>query len=237
MSRRPAAPKNKPASKPAAPKKKPTTKPDNSVEAHVASKPAQELAHLTSLWADLQLVEMSLHYRSQIPKSLKSIFTRRALWEQAVIAYGRCFTSGRRPQVPAGLVDQLSPSARAIHEAALIWRNKHVAHRVESSFESVEAFLVYRPDEAEPRAIRVRATVSAGPDDPKLATQLGQIAKGIKDRLWVEYIGPLEIQLLDHHRNDSAARAKAQSVPDRTSGDRYTLTINPTYRGAPGAWQ
>lgn len=208
------------------------------LESRVKSDPARRLSHLTSLWADLQLVEMVLHYRRGLSKELVDVYLRRALWEEAIIAYARCFTSGRRPQVPSELIDQLSPDEQSIHRAALRWRHKHVAHRVEDMFESVETSLVYRPTETEPRAARIRLTVMIGPDDADLPDRLGQIAKALKDRIWTDHMAPTEIELLDHHRNDPAVRNRAALPPkDATSGDRVTFTINPSYRGAAGAWQ
>lgn len=50
---------------------------------------ANRLRKWGSLWLDLLHAEMVLHERQGLPDTPTNAFTPRALWESAVIAYGR----------------------------------------------------------------------------------------------------------------------------------------------------
>jgi hypothetical protein len=62
---------------------------------------------------------------------------RAAVMESAVIAYGRCFASGRSALVKqhrrriGEFVEQLDPDDRVAHERVIQVRDQHVAHRVD----------------------------------------------------------------------------------------------------------
>lgn len=70
----------------------------------------------------------------------EDVMIGRALWESAVISYGRCFTTGkgfqniapkrRRTQLNA-VLDLLSPEQREVHERVKQERDTHIAHRVD----------------------------------------------------------------------------------------------------------
>jgi len=55
--------------------------------APVEGEAVDQLADWASLWADLLHVDMTLHARSDVPDDAGHVFTRRALWEAAVISY------------------------------------------------------------------------------------------------------------------------------------------------------
>ncbi len=80
--------------------------------APVEGEGVDQLADWASLWADLLHVDMTLHARADIPGDAAHLFTRRALWEAAVIAYGRTATTGRRKQRVTDLVSALGPDPR-----------------------------------------------------------------------------------------------------------------------------
>lgn len=75
------------------------------------------------------------------PKQV-DVFLRRALWEGAIVAYGRCFNTGNRQQLTRDLFDGLDPADVALHERFDQWRDTYVAHRVDRSRESVDAAIV-----------------------------------------------------------------------------------------------
>ena len=200
-------------------------------EAPVDDELSRELAELASIWADLLLVRQSLHDRKEMKKA-SQMFIRRALWEQAVIAYARCFTTGRRRQLPESLRQRMVGGSVKVHDEIMRWRNQHVAHRVESDFEEASVTLTYRSDEDEPVSTRIRVRLSMGPEDERLADALATLADGLKDRLWPDWFPRLEEQLLDRYRADSEKRAAAAVVNTVSTPSAYITTINPTNRGS-----
>jgi hypothetical protein len=50
---------------------------------------ANRLGKWGSLWFDLQPVVMALDARRDTPNTFENVFVRRALWESAVVSYGR----------------------------------------------------------------------------------------------------------------------------------------------------
>jgi len=63
----------------------------------------------------------------------------RALWDAAVVAYGRCFNTGVRRALLKQFVDTLSAEELARHKATLKWRDKHAGHRVDPKLEKSTA--------------------------------------------------------------------------------------------------
>lgn len=92
-----------------------------------------------SMWADLAhvvaLCDASIALEAEIPIE-ESHVELRGLWEAAVIAYGRAFTSGvsafggGRTRFPGDLLDRLTEEQRTTHNHAVELRNRHVGHRV-----------------------------------------------------------------------------------------------------------
>lgn len=100
---------------------------------------AQALVDAASIVVDLRhAVEMceALLHRMRQPSGTRNSSMEVALWESAIISYGRCFRSGkgsrgaRRWEVPDDLVDHLDEEMREWHEQACEERNRAVAHRV-----------------------------------------------------------------------------------------------------------
>ena len=97
------------------------------IEGNVAS----ALSGWASLWADLLHVDMTLLARQGMPIDGAHLFARRALWEAAVVSYGRTAMSGRRQQRLTDLIATGGPEAARTHQDIITWRNQHVAHRVD----------------------------------------------------------------------------------------------------------
>jgi hypothetical protein len=190
---------------------------------------AGELADLASVWADLLLVGMSLHERKQMQQG-SQLFARRALWEQAVVAYGRCFKTGPRRQLPDRLRAQMVGGSVRVHDEVLRWRDKHVAHRVDKELEWTSISLTYPEGESKPRSVRVRVQLPMGPEDDRLADALAELAGGLKDRLWEQWFPELERAILERYGTDIAARAAASLFQGHQRPNTYAVTIDPSGR-------
>jgi len=83
----------------------------------------------------------TLHSRSQTHETAANLFARRALWEAAVTSYWRTANSGRRQQQITELLGELGDEAEKCHKEIEVWRNQHVAHRVDDLRERVDVRL------------------------------------------------------------------------------------------------
>ncbi|WP_311208452.1 MULTISPECIES: hypothetical protein [unclassified Aeromicrobium] len=102
--------------------------------AEVRTDEACRAADLASILADLQLVARwcALHESAEFDDDVHA-----ALWEAAVVAYGRSFTagrdskgrSGRRRRIDDTDLAVLTDVQRATHVAVRAERNRHIAHR------------------------------------------------------------------------------------------------------------
>jgi hypothetical protein len=95
------------------------------LEATIDGDEVVALKNWASVWADLLHVDMVLHAREAIPEHPANLFTRRALWEGAVIAYGRTAKAGRREVLISEVLQALGDDSKRIHQDVLRWRDKH----------------------------------------------------------------------------------------------------------------
>ena len=96
---------------------------------------APELVDLTSLFGDLLLASMSAGQACDASMNQSAVFLRRACWEAAIVAYGRCFNDGqgapgRRRATLHQFVERLSPELQAVHDQVLALRDKRIGHHV-----------------------------------------------------------------------------------------------------------
>lgn len=83
-----------------------------------------------------------------------------ALWESAVVSFGRCFATGtgfgaqQRTPIPQDILDELTDEQRAVLKQAKATRNMHVAHRVDDSQRATVVLLLNAPPNP-PRAVGV----------------------------------------------------------------------------------
>jgi hypothetical protein len=108
---------------------------------------AQELADLTSIFQDLGfVVECCDRLLDSLESSDRDPVLAQALWSAALVAYVRCFGTGKRLGLDASLVEQvgLEGEVQAWHQYLRNMRDKHVAHSV-NPFETVLVGAVLTP--------------------------------------------------------------------------------------------
>ncbi len=111
---------------------------------------AADYADLVTLIGDLERVIDATHAIRRYMAEDNTLVAS-ALWESAVITYGRCFTTGKsalgkrpRRKMPPEALDVLGPDLRKAHEDVVEMRNRHVGHRVgDTSGVRVVAFHEY----------------------------------------------------------------------------------------------
>lgn len=201
------------------------------LEAHLKSATARELEDWASLWSDLLHAEMILHTRAAIPAIPANHFARRALWEAAIVSYGRTAMSGRRRQQVEELLTFLGSPAKELHEDLMAWRNKHVAHRVDRTREQVDVRAMV--DEAKRRVtgVKIRVRPVVGPEDQdnqQLASRVQEHVRVCKEAAWGQRIKPLEQRLLTESVAliDTIIAVAAQPDPPPVRG--FSIDISPS---------
>jgi hypothetical protein len=199
-------------------------------EAPVEGDLVEEVKGWSSLWADLLLVEMTLHTRSQMPDEPVNLFARRAMWEAAVTAYWRTANTGRRQkQQVTELLTAVGAEAEKTHDEVERWRNQHVAHRVDELRETVDVRVVVDPDDSRLRGTVIRVAPVLGPEEEgsDLAERFEAHARALKALAWQARIRPLEAQILNEHADDGEAlleAAKTAKAPE----SHFVVTISPS---------
>ena len=157
-------------------------------------KTARVASAWTSVWWDLRTAYQIVYDRSNIQwSSYEQVFTRRSMIDGAIITYGRCFLSGSRYEAAEvePLVNQMGDDALAVHNEAMRWRNRHVAHRVDTDWEQSDVRILWRAFGTAPPTFRIRLVTALGPDD-EFAVKLGEHAKTLADRVWEKRLIPLK---------------------------------------------
>lgn len=129
-----------------------------------------------------------------MPDVADNVFHRRALWESAIVSYGRMAVSEKRRDVDYA---DLLRAARGdhgmeFHETLMGWRHDHVAHRRSRDLEAVAVYADYL--DAAPHvldSIRVSVSPSGGPaEGSPLVVEFCEHVKALRDTLWGKYLAP-----------------------------------------------
>lgn len=104
----------------------------------------------------------------------------RALWSSALVAYARCFESGRRLRLPADALEVLEMAERQLHGTLLVERDKHIAHQADD-LERVLLSVVGRTDgnSQTVEGVAVLMAKQIGPPREKVA-QVRELAAKLK---------------------------------------------------------
>lgn len=197
--------------------------------ARVEGKAVDALADCASLWADLLHVAMTLHARREVSADAAHLFIRRALWEAAVISYGRTAKTGRR-QPLADLISAQGVDAERCHKDVIAWRDRHVAHRVDRLRETVEIRVIVDPAERRLKRLNVRVAPALGPEDEAddLVQRLEAHVKALRERLWQERMPELERMVIDAYA-DRVGELLANAKPP-TTATGFAIDIDPSGR-------
>lgn len=188
---------------------------------------ANRLGKWASLWADLTQALMALHERSQLQSAPATAFTRRALWESAIISYGRMQTSGKKRRLEHEDLLHKARGDRGIefHEILMSWRHGHVGHRNSEEFEAVRVFadhLDAAPDTLD--SIRAEVVTSMGPPiNSELETEFSAHVEALRNTLWEQYLAPIGEELAQ--RTPPGQPMTAAWSPDPEAAERLTLEL------------
>ena len=167
---------------------------DPELIAWIEGDPVDALIDWPSLWADLLHVDMTLSARKLPAADAEQLFARRALWEAAVVAYGRTATTGRRRQRLNDLITAQGPDAEACHREVMAWRNQHVAHRVDERRESVNVGLIVDPEGHRLTRLHIRISTVLGPEDEggDLVGRFEAHVSMLRNAIWETHFPALE---------------------------------------------
>lgn len=149
---------------------------------------ANPLGDLQSLINDLEFVADAC---DELQTRVPTMTSRRALWEAAVIAYGRCFSSGgsavvakqSRTRIPDELLATLSEADQACHRDIVQLRNQHIGHRVDLRMHKVVVFVTLSPPSEEREVKGCGSVVLLNEGGPERAKVLARTARALADRL------------------------------------------------------
>lgn len=123
------------------------------------------------------------------------MFLRRALWESAIVSYGRMAVSEKRRKLDH---HELLGAARGdsgveFHKLLMGWRHDHVGHRLSRELESIDVYADYL--DADPGvldSLRVAVSPSGGPaDDSPFVVEFREHVTALRDTLWERYLAPI----------------------------------------------
>ena len=163
---------------------------------------AQEFSEWFSIWSDLLHVRQALYGRRQIEDTGANLFVRRAIWEGAVISYGRCYVTGRRRSLLRKYKEGMTLEQRNRHDETIHWRDKHVGHRVDQALEV--ATTVAEVDTAG-TLLKVSGRITPTVSPSQVAAQeLEDLAEVLKDMVWEKELIPLELKIRDSYATPPA---------------------------------
>ncbi len=158
------------------------------------SKTARVVSAWASVWWDLRTASQIVYDRSHIRgRSYEQVFTRRSMIDGAIVTYGRCFVSGSRYEAAEvkPLVDEMGDGALAVHDEAMRWRHRHIAHRVDADWEQSDVRVLWGAFKTAQPTFRIRLVTALGPDE-EFAVKLGEHTKTLADRVWEKRLIPLK---------------------------------------------
>lgn len=179
-----------------------------------------------SLWADLLHVDMALLQLNSTPTVPANIFTRRALWESAIVSYGRMAMSDRVRGVEyRELLEACGgESAMAVHERAMDWRHGHVAHRRNKEFEAVDVLASFDGEGLASVQLTVTPVVDPKGDGGFVEEFTGHVER-LRNALWERYLAPLAERLVARVRADSSILAASFAPSPGDESFVLTLTL------------
>lgn len=181
-----------------------------------------------SAWADLLLAGMALLYRGELEDNLPAtMFHRRALWESAVVSYGRCAVSDHKREIPfKDFVEEVTgDEGLALHERIMDWRHGHVAHRKRAEFESIETVLSFAKGSAHPTSLHIVLGIDLGPvNDSEFVASFETHIQTLRDAMYEKKIRPYGFAAIDDMNAGLITRpSQLRAAEDFSSSERYMI--------------
>ncbi len=199
------------------------------VEALVSGTTVDQLRDWASLWSDLLHVGQVLHTLDLTPANLDNVFTRRALWESAVIAYGRMATKRGRKVRFVELLATLGDDAVQCHKRVMKWRDRHIAHRQDPSRETISTHAVIAPELRRMLSIRIRVAPAIGPeqDGEALIPLFQQHVFALRNIIWEQRLGKIGAQVIAEYATKvDQLLQDATEQPWTPTIDSFMVTID-----------
>jgi hypothetical protein len=173
-----------------------------------------KLGDYASAWWDMRNAGQMMYDRGRLGADAGWEFGRRAMLDGAVMAYSRCFESGRRRADIRTLVNELDEPLAEMAKVVDKWRDHHVAHRVNRDWEAVEVTLLWGNWKANPPTVRARVFTQTKPRLPDFEKRFEALALHLSNRIWEVYLWPLQQEMLDRLGAERVMlEMKANAVP------------------------
>lgn len=151
---------------------------ENHPIARLNSPEAKELAEAAAIFQDLGfVVEATKRLASLLKNGEPDPVIARSLFTAVLVAYVRCFSSGKRSVLTSDIYASLPGEPLACHQQYKDTRDKHIAHSV-NPFEEMLVGAVLSPQEAAVREVEGVACLTASlfTYDAEGMEQLGRLA-------------------------------------------------------------
>jgi len=177
----------------------------------LTSERALLLADLSSVHQDLQFVvaccdeSLKLPQPPAEPSEADTASVRvisRALWAAAVVAYARCFNTGKRLPLDETLIDHFDGDPLGAHRHYIGMRDKHIAHSVNAFDEVVVAAFVGDLDDGAEGVIGVGVLSRILISD----TAEGLLSLRTLAAAWSLIVGGMATDLMTELREDCQAK-------------------------------
>ncbi|MCX8561080.1 hypothetical protein OS122_09310 [Mycolicibacterium mucogenicum] len=149
----------------------------------------------------------------------------RALWESAIVSYGRMGASDKRKVDFRTFVREIGGSAaEQLHEELMLWRHEHVAHRTGAQFEDsvVEVFF----DDQDVNHLNIMVSTAIGPDgDGDLTRRFLEHIDKLRDHLWEKYMAPWGTILAERTTRPVTLAESAANTEPRDDRIGLNLTL------------
>jgi hypothetical protein len=139
---------------------------------------ARELAHLAAIYQDLGFAVQATKTLAELLRSgTDNPILQRSLFTAALVAYVRCFSSGKRVSLSPDIFASLPGEPLVCHQQYKDTRDKHIAHSV-NPFEEMLVGAVLAPPESEQKVVEGVACLTATLQsyDADGVEQLGRLA-------------------------------------------------------------
>ena len=177
-----------------------------------------------SLWVDLLHVRQALYMREQLANTPANLITRRALWESAIVSYGRMGASDERKVEWETFVRTIGgDGAFALHQDLMRWRHEHVAHRTGAQFETVTVSAIFG-ETRELNLICGHVATNVGPSSAEYVQRFHDHVDSLMNYIWTKKMAVASTRLLERARKlDPAA---GQDAALETLEDQLGVTLN-----------
>lgn len=163
--------------------------------------------------------------RQEIPNTATNMFARRAMWESAIVSYGRMGASdNRKVDFQTFVTDVGGIEGVQLHSELMTWRHDHVAHRSGTQFEETVVAAYFADSDVNHLSVNVSTDVGPA-DDSDFAERFRSHVKRLRDHLWESYMAPWGATLAERCQKAPAPTESTPQAPIPAQRIGFAVTL------------